>query len=155
MDAYKTPSANLEVNVGLPFQPIKGLLFGLLYAIGLMFLISSMVLLGFVLLLGLDLTDPKLFESDLNNRTSYLITDLIVSFVILFFAGRATGKYTPHKEIKYGVVLALLTCLIYVPLSFFGDEYSDYPIWYNALSVLSVFIAIYFGAKSRIKLSPR
>ena len=155
MHAYKTPSANLTPPQQIPFKPVKAILIGLLYTIVLMLFVSSVLLVTFIFILDLNNADPTVYETVIPKSVSYLITDILISFVILYLAGRAACKHAPNQEIKYGLILSVLTLLIYVPFSYSGDTISNYPLWYILISLANVFIAIYFGAKSRRSIRSR
>lgn len=150
MHAYKTPSANLNTPHPVPFKPVKAIVIGMLYTIVLMLFVSSILLVAFIFVLGLNNADPTVYETVIPKSTSYLITDILFSFAILYLAGRMACKHTPNQEIKYGFILSVLTLIIYIPFSYSGDTISHYPLWYILVSLANVFIAIYLGAKSRL-----
>ncbi len=76
-------------------KPVKGILVGLGYTMLLATIIGMIWLFAFGAILGFDLTSPNL-ESEMAGSTLYMISDTIVSAIVLFLGGRAAGKRT-HK----------------------------------------------------------
>lgn len=149
MSIYKAPKAELEVEGPVIFSPVKAIVYGLFFSIVLTGVASIVVAITFALLLGADISDETAFESLVTNNTALLITDVLVSFFVLYFAGRATGKRVPGQEIKYGFIVSALSVAIYLSLSIAPDALS-LPMWYNIASLAIIFLAINYGAQSLV-----
>lgn len=147
MEAYKTPSADLRTEDLRKHKPIKGLLIGLCLTIILATLASTINTIIFGILLGANLSGNDLGTA-LASNIAFLLTDLIISAAIVFYAGRSTGKRTPGKEIKFGTILASITFLIYLPIFIYSNAFTTYPAWHNILSLFLIFTLIPYGAKS-------
>lgn len=150
MDPYQTPHSNLNAKFNAPYQPIRGMIYGLLVSIGLMFIVSIVLSLAFIFWLGLDLRNPTMMSSTLYNSLAYLTSDLLVSFLILFYAGWIASKYTPNREIKFASILSLLTLAINFIVFIDFEELSDGPLWYQLSSLIIIFVGIFSGARLRI-----
>lgn len=148
MDAYKTPSSNLDIKLERPFQPIKALVIGLLISVVLATLLSTVIFVAMAINKNVLLSGGSSWN-ELLTSTTYLLIDLCTTFIMLYFAGYMTSKYTPNQEIKYAMILSSINFVIYFPFLIFSEE--KMAIWYIVLSTFSIFIAIYMGASSRIK----
>ncbi len=149
VDIYKTPESELDIETTAKFKPIKAIVFGLLVSVVLLMFIG--IIEGFVaaFLFGFNLEDMKNITTTLSNSTTYLIADLLITSVILFYAGRVVRKYAPHKEMLFAVIVTILTAAIYIPLGISANSFSIYPVWYSILSTIIVFGAIILGARPR------
>ncbi|MDP3815805.1 hypothetical protein [Pseudomonas sp.] len=147
MDAYKTPASDLHVEGEIEYRPLAGLLIGLCFAVLLTSLTSTILCIAFGVLLGADLSSEN-FVIELASNNFYLLTDIAISAIVVFYAGRATGKRTHGKEIKFGAILAIITLAMSLLLSIYTDAFSIFPAWYTALATISIIILIPFGAKS-------
>lgn len=147
MSIYKAPKAELEVDGAAIFSPVKAIVYGLFFSIVLTGIASIVVAITFALMVGADISDEKALESLLANNTALLITDIVVSFFVLYFAGKAAGKRVPGQEVKYGFIVSALSVAIYLSLSIAPDALS-LPMWYNIASLAIVFLAINYGAQS-------
>ncbi len=150
MDVYKTPGSELIEENNRPYKPVKGILVGLSYTILLATIISMIWLFAFGALLGFDLTSPNL-ETEMANSTLYMISDTIVSTIILFLGGRAIGKRTPGKELKFGVILAVITAIIYLILMIATESLKTFPLIYILITFVITAIAVPYGSKSTAK----
>ena len=150
MDAYKTPESELINDNNRPYKPIKGVLIGLIYTIVLATIISMIWLFAFGAILGFDLTSPNL-ESEMANSTPYMISDAIVSAILLFLGGRAVGKRTPGKELKFGVILAIITAIIYLILMIATESLKTFPLIYILMTFVITAIVVPYGSKSTAK----
>lgn len=150
MDAYETPSAEFTDDNNRPFKPVKGIFVGLAYTIVLATIVSVVLLLALGTVLGFDLTSPAL-EIDMANSPIYLISDLIVTAIILFLGGRATGKRTPGSELKFGLILAAITIVIYLLLMISTDSFDTYPIFYTLATFAITAAVIPYGSISTRK----
>lgn len=148
MDVYKTPKADLSAKGEKQFKPVRAVLFGLGISIILASAISTIYGIVLALALGLDFSNQEAFESELTNNLLFQIGDVVISGLILYFAGRVVGKRTPGKEVKYGIIVSTITFAIYLPLFFATDTFSVWPLWYNLLGIFVIFFAIILGAKS-------
>lgn len=147
MDAYKTPASNLYIENERPYKPVAGILIGLCFSVLLMHLSSTIIAIIFGALSGEAITEEN-FSSMLAGSNLYLLADTVVSAVVLFFAGRAIGKRTKGKEIKFAIILALITLSIYLPIYIFSNAFIEYPVWYNLIAFISTVVIVPFGAKS-------
>ena len=150
MDVYKTPGSELIDENNRPFKPVKGILVSLSYTILLATIVSIIWLLASGTLLGFDLTSPNL-ESEMANSDIYMISDTIVSAIVLFLGGRAVGKRTPGKELKFGVILAIITAIIYLILMIATESFKTYPLIYHLILFVITAIAVPYGSKSTAK----
>ena len=149
MDIYKTPESELDIETTAKFRPVKAIVFGLLVSVVLLMFIG--IIEGFVaaFLLGFNLEDMKNINTILSNNTAYLIADLLITSVILFYAGRVVRKYAPRKEMMFAVIVTILTSAIYIPLGISANSYSIDPVWYSIVSTILLFGAIIIGARPR------
>jgi hypothetical protein len=152
MDAYKTPESNLELPQQRPFKPIKALVFGLLVSVGLMFLISTVLSIIFYLL-NIDVIEKFADESEItlfvSRNIPYLISDLIASFAVLYFSGTIVRKYAVGYELKFAVILSLLTFAALLLFVGMDDTEEDFPMWYSVASFASIFVGIILGARAK------
>ena len=150
MSIYKTPEADVELVVEKKLQPFKAIIYGLLVSVVLIVIASGIQGVAFTLI---NFEDVMAFESpeDAKNyftgNLSFLIIDIVVSFFILYFAGTRVRKYAQGQEIKYALVLSVLTFLIHLTFFIYKNSISDYPLWYNASLLLIIFIGIFCGAR--------
>jgi hypothetical protein len=151
MDAYKTPQADVDVVVGRAYQPVKALVLGLLVSVVLALVVSIIETIAVAIAFGLDLTKESELMALVSRNITFMLFDLLVTALIMFFAGSVVGRYTPGKEVKFGLILSVLTLAVFVPMSLISNSYAQYPLWYHAVSVASIFIAIYLGARPRRK----
>ncbi len=128
-------------------KPVKGILVGLGYTILLATIIGMIWLFAFGTILGFDLTSPNL-ESEMAGSTLYMISDTIVSAIVLFLGGRAAGKRTPGKELRFGVILASITAIIYLILIIATGSLETFPLIYVLMAFVVTAIAVPYGAKS-------
>jgi hypothetical protein len=109
----------------------------------------------FGVVMGVNLMDQTDFETTLVNSTGFLLTDVLMSALIFFWAGRVVGKRVPGKELVFGIVVTVLTLAIFIPLS--TDVFASqlYPVWYKGISVVVFLAAIPLGAISCKKVKGR
>ena len=98
MDPYKTPDADLTTEPQRQFKPVKAILYGLMISIIVVAIVSMIEGIGFGIALGVDFNDREAFKSALANSIAFMVTDLIVSTFVFYFAGRVVGKRVPGKE---------------------------------------------------------
>ena len=146
MDIYKTPGSELIDDRNRPYKPVRGIFVGLSYTIVLT-MIASMILL---FVFGFDLASPSL-ESEIADSSFFMFSDTIISALVMFFAGRAVGKRTPGKELKFGVILAVITAVIYLIFMISTESFKTYPLIYNLATFVVTAIAIPYGSKSSAK----
>ena len=147
MDVYKTPGSELIDDHNRSYKPVRGILVGLSYTLVLA-MIASMIL---TFVFGFNLTSPNL-ESEIANSSFFMITDTITGAIVLFYGGRAVGKRTPGKELKFGAILAIITAVIYLILMISTDSFITYPLIYNLATFVVTAIAIPYGSKSGAKI---
>lgn len=147
MDAYKTPESDVELNPGRDFKPIKAIILGLLVSVVLSFVVSIIegVIAGIIL--RVDLFSEHDLDAALSQNTTFLLTDVLITALLLFFAGRVVRKYTPRKEILFGFILSCLTFAVFLPIALSSNTFTTYPLWYNAASLLVIFVGVYLGAR--------
>ncbi|MGD8885841.1 MAG: hypothetical protein PVF34_09465 [Gammaproteobacteria bacterium] len=151
MDPYKTPDAALETDSDNPHQPVRAVIYGLCISIILVTLASIVEGIGFGIALGVDLSDQAGFKAMLATSTAFMVTDILVSSVLFYWAGRVVGKRVPGKELKYGIIVTLLTLAIFLPLIIDSDTFDHYPLWYNLVSIIVFLVVIPLGAISTVK----
>ena len=151
MDPYKTPTADLTTETQKPYKPVKAVLYGLSISIIITAIVSMVEGIGFGIALGVNFDDQDAFESALANSTAFMVTDVFVSTIVFYFAGRVVGKYVPGKELKYGIIVTVVTLAVYLPLLIDSDAFSSYPVWYNLLGLVVLLVVIPFGAISAAK----
>lgn len=149
MDVYKSPDSDVDMNSGNKFKPVKAILLGLLISVILVMIVSVIESIVFAIALGADLTNESSLNEVLTNSKLFLVTDLVLTALILFFAGVVVRKYTPNKEVLFGLILSSLTLAIYLPLALSSNTFSDYPLWYNILTLIIIYAAVFMGAKPR------
>jgi len=146
MDIYRTPQSELVSGTIRPYAPYKGLLIGLLHTIFLVTLVSYVWLFLFGAINGLDISAPN-FGVNVKNNPIYLATDVMVTVVVLYFAGRGIGFRTPGEELKFGVILGVLTVAIYLSLILTTGGLFKHSLFYNLAYLASPLLAIPLGAK--------
>ena len=150
MSIYKTPDADVELVEEKKPQPFKAIIYGRLVSVVLIVIASGIQGVAFTLI---NFEDVMAFESpeDAKNyftgNLSFLIIDIVVSFLILYFAGTRVRKYARGQEIKYALVLSVLTFLIHLTFFIYKNSFFDYPLWYNASLLLIIFMGIFGGAR--------
>ncbi len=150
MDVYKTPDSELIDGNNRPYKPVKGVLVGLGYTVILATIISMILLFALAAILGFDLTSPNL-ETEMANSAIYMISDTIVSTIVLFFGGRATGKRVPGKELKFGLILSTITIIIYLLLMIATESFKTFPLIYILSTFVITAIVVPYGSKSTAK----
>lgn len=150
MEEYISPRSELIEGLIREHKPVLGIVIGLLTAVVVSTITSIIIAILFTLVLKLDPKSPQ-FLSILYENYSYLIVELAVSTVVLFFAGRSVGKRTPGKELKYGLVLSVLILVLYILSELLLGNGIRYPTWYVVLSFSIFFVAIPYGALSMRK----
>ena len=148
MNEYKTPESDLIVDENRIYSPIKAVVYGLCVSIILVNIVSLIEVIIFGAITGLDFSDENTVEAALSNSSIFMVSDIVVSALVLFFAGIVIGKHVPGKESKFGIIVSIITVVIYFPLFFVSDAFVIWPFWYNFFGMLAV-SAIYFGAKSK------
>lgn len=150
MEIYQPPKSDLGTDYKRKYQPLTGLVLGLLVCIFVMFIASALMIVVFSLIAGISLMAPE-SEGVLENNYMYLATDIIVSALITFYAGKVVGERTPRKEIVFGFLLATLTLGFYVVLILLFESDSLYPAWYDPVSLTTMFVATILGARTKVK----
>lgn len=147
MDVYKTPVAELIDDNNRPYKPVKGILIGLSYTLILASIVSMTWLVACAFVLGFDLTSPTI-ETELAGNRFYMLSDTLVSALVLFFGGRAIGKQTPGKELKFGFILAFITIVLFLLLMLVTDSFKIYPLYYILLTLVTTAVVIPYGSKT-------
>lgn len=117
------------------------------YTIVLAMIASMILLFIFVVAFRLGQASPNL-ESEIANNSLFMLSDTILGSIVLFFGGRAAGKRTPGKELKFGVILAIITVIVYLIFMIATESFKTYPLIYNLATFVIAAIAIPYGAKS-------
>lgn len=151
MDAYKAPEAELTTSKDLPFRPVKALSLGLLIIVVLGSVVSLVEGVVFAFILGANLADERSFEAALAGSHVFLMIDIVLTGLLLFWGGRITAKHVPGKEMKYGMILIAISLSIYTLFYVSIDSLSAYPMWYNVASYLVTVLGIYLGARSKVE----
>jgi len=146
MDIYKPPTPDNN-RPERQLKPINAICYGLLISIVLTTIVSIVEALIFGIIVATTEGVEKLSADFIAHNPVFLFIDLIVTFACLFYAGKVTGKYAFGQELKFGLIVAVMTITIYI-LIYSTMDSSTYPIWYNIASFASVFVAILAGAKS-------
>ncbi|WP_062064576.1 hypothetical protein [Cellvibrio sp. OA-2007] len=152
MDAYKTPESNLELPAQALFKPVKALVYGFLISVVLLLVVSALELFVFALMNRehiASLANEGEINAFFSQHILFLVVDIIVSFAVLYFAGTVIRKYAVGYELKFGFVLALLTLGVHLVLFNVNDASDNYPFWYNAAGLISIFAAILLGARAK------
>jgi len=156
VDFYQPPKSDVKVPTTLVFKPVKGIVLGILIGVGVLLLASYIEIVISVTLLSIGNlsqsgdADPYQALASLAKNRVFLITDIVLSGLILFWAGRVQATYAPGKEIKFGLLLAVIVFCVLTVLSLAQPENLDtYPQWYTIVSMSLPFPAIQFGAYSR------
>lgn len=156
MDVYKAPDSNLDIAQAPLFQPWKGILLGLLISFVFHQLMSNIVAVTYISMkYNATILQSIKYETFLFNNKIFLANDLAISIIMCLIAGYRLSKYVVNKEIKYAVILATILFLISVVLSFYSDNYKNFPDWYLISSYLSPFLATYLGALFQIRKSAK
>ena len=153
MDFYKPPESDVEIETGRAFKPIKAIVLGLLVSMALSMVVSVIEVIIFAVILKLDLSDAKALNLLTGKNTTFQIVDTIITFLILFFAGRVVRKYAPGKEVLVGLIVASLTFVFALYMTISSGGFVTGPVWYNVASLLSIFVAIYLGSNPTGKVS--
>ncbi|MBL4890210.1 MAG: hypothetical protein JKX97_09355 [Candidatus Lindowbacteria bacterium] len=156
MKGSNTPETHIETVIENKVKPVKSVVYGLLISIVLSTLVSFLVALVYGALSGADTSNESSSLSVLSENISYLVTDLILSALVFYYAGSVAGKLAPGKENIFGIILAALTTSFYVLLFAWSDSFWMYPIWYGAIAFLSGVTAILLGANPKVRVfTPR
>lgn len=134
-------------------KPVKAIVIGLLLCFLCLSIISTLIALVYGTYLGIDFSS-HIFPQELANYYPYLFSDFAISVLFLLWCGKYLTKYSPGEEIKYALIVGILTSLIGVAVTLLDFRaYSAFPLWYMILSVLLTPVLIYYGAKFSIKNS--
>ncbi|MBK8188401.1 MAG: hypothetical protein IPK77_14740 [Cellvibrio sp.] len=148
MDIYKTPDANTQ-KPQRQLKPINAIAYGLLVSIVLTLIVSFVEGIVFGIIIAITQGVEYITEDFMARNAVFLFIDLLVTSACLFYAGKITGRYAPQQELKFGLIVAGITLVIYwLIYSFLGSDKVNYPIWYEIASFAVIFIAILLGAKS-------
>lgn len=148
-DVHKITEIEEPIMAAAEIRPVKTILIGLVMAVFVVGTISLILAMVFGALTGADLTTEKLML-DLAGNNLYLVSDLFLTFIALLMCGYVAVKHVPSEEIKYGLILGVITFVLYGVMLAFTESISAYPTWYLALSILIVIPAVLFGAKRRM-----
>jgi len=149
MDAYKTPDSNSQPpSDERQLKPINAVFYGLLISIVMTIIVS--IVEGIVLGIAVATTQgvERLKEDFIANNSVFLLIDIIVTFACLFYAGKVTGRFAPRQEIKFGLIVSVITFIVYFIIYSSADSTTTYPSWYNITSFMIIFIAILMGSYS-------
>ncbi|GAB4192108.1 MAG: hypothetical protein Tsb002_21510 [Wenzhouxiangellaceae bacterium] len=152
MNHYQTPQASLK-REQLTDRPVKALLLGGLIAFVVVNIVSTLSAVVFVVMNGVNMLDEAAFTRALADSTMYLIFDLLLSAVIMYFAGRVAGRYAPGQAQWIGIVLGVMTVIVYGLLYLILDAYSDWPVWYMVLSFSLMLVMPIIGAHASSRLA--
>jgi hypothetical protein len=148
MNIYKTPDSNTEKPETPQFKPINAICYGLLIAVVLTMIVSTVEAMVFAAIIAITQGVENISADFFAENSLFLAIDLIVTFGCLFYAGKMTGKYVYGQELKFGLIVALLTLLIYVLIYFSIESTENYPIWYDLITFINIFVGILWGANS-------
>lgn len=146
MNNYIPPTAQVT-SADLPFKPVRAILYALLIAVIGVFVFSIIIGIGFGLANGVDLTNEEAFRNATMSSLGFMVVDILGSFAIFMLAGRVIAKYTPTKRILISILVAIIVIAIFGLTFFTSASMDSYPIWYNVISVLALFVGIPLGAK--------
>jgi type III secretory pathway component EscS len=148
MDIYKAPDSNNQTPQTRQLKPINAICYGLLISVALTTIVSIVEGIIFGIIVAITQGAEKLSADFIAENSLFLAIDLIVTFVCLFYAGKITGKYASGQELKFGLIVALITSAFYILIYSTMDITAAYPIWYNLASFVIIFVAILLGAKT-------
>jgi hypothetical protein len=148
MNIYKAPDSNNQSPQTRQLKPINAICYGLLISVVFTMFVSIVEGIIFGVIVAVTQGAEKLSADFIAKNSLFLAIDLIVTFACLFYAGKITGKYAAEQELKFGLIVALITSAIYLLIYSTMDITSAYPIWYNLASFLIIFVAILLGARS-------
>lgn len=149
MEAYKTPVSDVEVTADGEFRPVRAVIYGLLITVVLGVLVSMIEGIVFVVLSGGVVASDAALAAALAASLPFLLTDLVLSLILLYVAGMVVRKYAVNQEIKFGLIVCGITLAVFVPIFISSDGHEIYPLWYNIISFLSIPVALMAGAKPR------
>ncbi len=148
MNIYKTPDSNSEKPESLQFKPVNAICYGLLIAVVLTMIVSTVEAMAFAAIIAITQGVESISADFFAENSLFLAIDLMVTFACLFYAGQMTGKYAFGQELKFGLIVALLTLLIYVLIYISIESTENYPLWYDLMTFINIFVGILWGAKS-------
>jgi hypothetical protein len=148
MNIYKTPDSNSEKPETPELKPINAICYGLLISVVLTIIVSMVEVMVFAAIIAATQGVENISADFFAENSLFLTIDLIVTFGCLFYAGKITGKYAFGQELKFGLIVAVLTFLIYVLIYFSIESTANYPIWYDLITFINIFVGILWGAKS-------
>lgn len=148
MNIYKTPDSNTEKPENLQFKPVNAICYGLLISVVLTMIVSMVEVMVFAAIIAATQGVENISADFFAENSLFLTIDLIVTLGCLFYAGKITGKYAFGQELKFGFIVALLTLLIYALIYFSIESTENYPIWYDLITFINIFVGILWGAKS-------
>ena len=147
MHVYKTPESGLEINEEVQFKPVKAIVFSLSISIILLTILSNFFAIVFAIVLGVDFSIENEFDNVLNSSFIYLLIDLVISSIVLYFVGTIINNYVSGKETIYIVIVSVITIIYYEYLFDSSGYIVPYPLWYDLSSSAIVPIFIYVGSK--------
>lgn len=150
MDAYEVPESKIEINPEQQYNPIKGVLYGLMISIGLTLLVSAIQGGIFAGISGVDIEAEGALSAAMGDSIEFLVVDLLIGSLIFYYAGTKVRIYAVSREIRAGLVLACITLAAYVPLFMDSNSFVELPLWYNVAALISMFSMILYGSKPRI-----
>lgn len=148
MDAYKSPQTEVDTGAQERFSPIKGVILGSIFTCVVWFVVLMGTLITQLTLKKAagDLNYDSIVFSDIQSLSFFSISMLIGGWVV--------AKFTPGKEIKYSLILLVIT-LAYMELLWEG-LYHSVPVimivlYYMAFSLIP--IGAFIKMKQRVKVA--
>ncbi|MDH5784138.1 MAG: hypothetical protein OEZ16_00850 [Chromatiales bacterium] len=149
MDIYKAPESDIEGEQKNKFSPVKAIVFGWLVSVVVVLTASVIETTIAAMLLNVDVMNESSLHLALANNMAFLLVDLSMSSLIMFYAGRVIRRYAVDRETMFAVILSLLTLGTFYLLVINTAAWKIYPVWYNALTIVAIFAAIMLGARKK------
>lgn len=138
---------NSAIATGRAPSPAKAVIYGLLITLVLRLLASTLIGTIVAETSGVDFEDAHAINTALAGNMVFLVTDLLVAGLLMFFAGTIIYRYASPDHIKIAMVVVVITVLVYFYLLLSSGSFDVYPLWYNAVLFFIVVAGIVAGAK--------
>lgn len=132
------------------FSPLMATIYGLLITLVLRTIIS--VIAGTIIAetSGVDFDDANAINAILAASLTFLITDLILTAVLMYWAGRVVRRYSEPSQLKIGWLVTVVTVAVYFMINYTSGVFTTYPFWYNVCLLVVVVAGIFAGCKKPV-----
>ena len=93
------------------FSPVKAIGYGLLVSVVLASTVSMVESVVFAVLTAPSLGDERKFVGFFSNSMLFLMINVFLYCLIMYYAGKVVKQHAPSKEVKFGILVSVLTFL--------------------------------------------